>query len=231
MGDPRLLVIDTAGERCAVALADLRTGAILARREPVVGRGHGDVVMDVVAEVLAEAGVSFAEIGRVAAVVGPGSFTGIRVALAAAQGLVLSLGCEGVGVSALEALAEPHFHSGLPVLAVHDARRGEVFAALYASDGELIAGPGAWEIERVADALGDYRGPVLLVGSGAPVALPHLPEARIASALAEPTLEACVSIASRPVDFRALPLRPLYLRGADAKTQAPAGLLVAAPAA
>lgn len=234
MGDPqavdgRLLLIDTAGERCAVAVADLATGRILARREPTVGRGHGDVVMDVVAEALAEAGTSFGEVRRVAACVGPGSFTGIRVAIAAAKGLALSLGCETVGVSALEALAEPHLGGEAMVLAVHDARRGEVFCALYGADGEMLAEPAAFAVDVVREALGGRAGPVILVGSGAEGALAHLPEARLGSAAGEPSLDALVRIALRPLDSRALALRPLYLRGADAKTQAPAGLR-AAPA-
>lgn len=212
-----------------MAVARLRDGAILARAEPVVGRGHGDVVMDVVGRVLAEAGADYRSVARVAAVVGPGSFTGIRVAIAAAKGLALSLGCEAVGVSALEALAEPHLGRGEHVLAVHDARRGEVFAALYAPDGREVAAPFAAAAERIADVLPRFEGPLALAGSGAAAVLERLPAARLASFEVEASIEAVVRLAARAIGAGA-PLQPLYLRGADAKVQTPAGLRSAAPA-
>ncbi len=79
---------------------------------------------------------------KLAVCIGPGSFTGIRVGVAAARGLEISLGVPSVGISTLEALAEPEWGEG-PVLAVHDAKRGEVYAALFARGGETLREPEA----------------------------------------------------------------------------------------
>ena len=119
-----LLAIDTAFERCSAGLLDMDARRMLARAEPEIGKGHAERLMGVVAEVLTEAGASYADLGRIAVAVGPGSFTGLRVGVAAARGLSLALAVPAVGIGTLDALAAPHIGTGSPILAVLDARRG-----------------------------------------------------------------------------------------------------------
>ena len=85
---------------------------------------------------LSDVGVKFSNLSHVAAGCGPGSFTGLRVSIAAAKGICLALDVIGLGVSGLEALAFSTSGSlnGLPVLCIADTRRGNVYAQLFASD-------------------------------------------------------------------------------------------------
>ena len=111
-------------------------------------------------ELLGAAGIGWSALERIAVGVGPGTFTGLRVGVATARGLAQSLSCELVGVSSLHALARPALASDAPhdtVLAVIDARRGEVFAAAY-ERGELgveieLAAAGAYAPQELAELL------------------------------------------------------------------------------
>ncbi|WP_416356690.1 tRNA (adenosine(37)-N6)-threonylcarbamoyltransferase complex dimerization subunit type 1 TsaB [Aureimonas phyllosphaerae] len=222
-----LLAIDTAGERCSAAVLRLDDGRVLSALDPVIGRGHAEVLMDTVAEALELAGATWGDIAKLGVGIGPGSFTGIRVAVAAARGFELSLGVPSVGVTTLEAQAEP-FWGEAPVLAVHDARRGEVYAALFGRGGAVLAEPQALAPDALAGLAALAPGDLRLVGSGAAIAAERLglDAAHIASHEGSAPIRALARLAApRPV---AAPPLPLYLRGADAKAQTPAGLRAAA---
>jgi tRNA threonylcarbamoyladenosine biosynthesis protein TsaB len=132
-----VLGFDTATSATAVALRTGEGGMSEARDDPAAGAhpGHATRLLSMARELLDGAGVSWEEIERIAVGVGPGTFTGLRVGVATARGLAQSLSVELVGVSSLRALAAPALAAaGGPargVLAVIDARRGEVFAAPY----------------------------------------------------------------------------------------------------
>lgn len=111
----------------------------------------------------AEALGGWPEVRRLAVGTGPGTFTGIRIGLATAQGLTLSTGIELAGVSTLEALALTMHDGTTPVLPLLDARRGEVFAALYGPDGSLIREPFASSPEDLEPFLAEME-PIPLVG-------------------------------------------------------------------
>ncbi len=221
-----LLAIDTAGERCSAAVLRLSDGAILAAHDPVIGRGHAEVLMDTIAEAMRSAGARWGDVAKLGIGVGPGSFTGIRVAVAAARGFELSLGVPSVGVTTLEAQAEPFWAEG-PVLAVHDAKRGEVYAALFGQGGAVLAEPQALSPDALPAFAARAGGPLRLVGSGARIAAERigLDMGRIASEEGSAPIRSLARIAAaRAV---AAPPLPLYLRGADAKAQAPSGLRAA----
>lgn len=212
-----ILAVDTAGARCSAAVVD-PGGRVLARRDPEIGRGHAERLMDVIAEVLAEAGLAYADLGRIAVSVGPGSFTGLRVGVAAARGLALALDVPAVGVSTLDALAEPHRAIG-PVLAAIDARRGEVYAALYGPGGEALREPAAVAVAGLPAFLHGYERPRVFVGSAALLAVEALGTGDAAVLNSEGHVDAA-AIARLALARPAGPApRPLYLRGADAKPQ------------
>jgi tRNA threonylcarbamoyladenosine biosynthesis protein TsaB len=107
---------------------------------------------------------------RVAVGVGPGSFTGLRIGIATARGLRAALGLPLVGVCTLDGLARGISAERAPErerLAVLDARRGEVFAALYAAGGERVLGPVVTTAADLATRMRDRPDPPLAAGAGA----------------------------------------------------------------
>jgi tRNA threonylcarbamoyladenosine biosynthesis protein TsaB len=133
-----ILGLDTATAATAVALRLADGSTTQARDDPSAGEhpGHATRLLEMAGDLLAEAGVGWREVDRIAVGVGPGGFTGLRVGIATARGLAQSLSAELVGVSSMQALA----HAALAdegdgdadsILAVIDARRGEVFVAAY----------------------------------------------------------------------------------------------------
>ncbi|BDA87070.1 tRNA (adenosine(37)-N6)-threonylcarbamoyltransferase complex dimerization subunit type 1 TsaB [Aureimonas sp. SA4125] len=222
-----LLCIDTSGGRCAAALYDGGGTRLLGMAAPDIGRGHAEVLMGLVADILAGAGATYAALGKIAVVVGPGSFTGLRVGVAAAKGLALALAIPLVGASTLEILAEPHWHGNGAVLAVNDAKRGEVYAALYGLGGIVLAEPQAVRPESLAAlvATSAGSGPLVAVGTGAAIAREIL--AGTLACIANPEGLVDMDAFARLAAPRAPEgsLRLLYLRGADAKPSAPTGIL------
>ena len=98
-----ILALDTALAACSVALWG--EGRILAHKSEDMARGHSERLIPMVLEVMHEAGVGFAAVTQIAATVGPGSFTGVRIALAAARGLALARHVPLIGVTTLEVVA------------------------------------------------------------------------------------------------------------------------------
>jgi tRNA threonylcarbamoyladenosine biosynthesis protein TsaB len=161
-----VLGIDTATSATAVALR-LSDGSVSeARDDPPAGAhpGHATRLLGMAAELLDGAGISSRELDRIAVGSGPGAFTGLRVGVATARGLAQSLAAEIVPVSSLAALARTG-PGGRPLLAVIDARRGEVFAAPFASPaGPQLAPAAVLAPDRVGELAGEDA---VAVGDGA----------------------------------------------------------------
>lgn len=196
---------------------------VLARASETLGRGHAERLLPMIAEVLREAGAEYHDLQRLAVTTGPGSFTGVRVGVAAARALALALNIRAVGVGSLEALgiSEMEARSDGTVVAALDARRGEIYALAQdvASRTWLIA-PVAAPPEAVAERLSGAARPLILTGAGAPLlhsALDGLPAEIVG--LAECPDIADVARLGMCADPATPPL-PNYARGADAKPQA-----------
>jgi tRNA threonylcarbamoyladenosine biosynthesis protein TsaB len=162
-----ILGFDTATPETAVGLLSAAGEQFEARDEPAPGgRGHhAERVLVLSYELLAEARLAWTDLQVIAVGVGPGGYTGLRIGLATAHGLALAHKAELVGVGTLRALAEPI--RGVTALAILDARRGELFAAAYLDDVEVLS-PCVITPRELGDVLGDsaLRG-ALGVGSGA----------------------------------------------------------------
>src|SRR5258708_15090973 len=129
-----VLALDAATEGCSVALL---SGDELISRFAEGGRAHAQQVLDMVEAVWAEAEVSVARLDGIAASIGPGAFTGVRISVAVAQGLAFGAGLRVVPVSTLEALAFQVIRRGARhALACLDARMGEVYWGCFAADLE-----------------------------------------------------------------------------------------------
>jgi tRNA threonylcarbamoyladenosine biosynthesis protein TsaB len=149
-----VLGLDTATPATVVGLrlADGRT--LQARDDPQARQrpGHATRLLALANDLLAEAHIDWPGLERIAVGTGPGTFTGLRIGIATARGLAQSLGVELVGISSLCALAHGAGQEVQRVLAVIDARRGEVFLAAYDAGQELIA-PQAVPPDEVAELL------------------------------------------------------------------------------
>jgi tRNA threonylcarbamoyladenosine biosynthesis protein TsaB len=128
----RVLALDAATEACSVAL--LCDGELNVRSVES-GKGHAQQILDLVEQVLAEAEVALSMLDGLAASIGPGAFTGVRISVAVAQGLAFGAGLKVVPVTTLEALSMQVL-DGDPVRAIAclDARMGEVYWGCFAAD-------------------------------------------------------------------------------------------------
>lgn len=126
----RLIAFDTATEWCSAALYD--EGRVISREEKA-GQRHSELLMPMLFSLLAEAQLTLRDLDGLAYGMGPGSFTGLRIACGVAQGVAMGANLPVVGVSTLEALAESARirHGCERVLACLDARMNEVYAGLY----------------------------------------------------------------------------------------------------
>jgi tRNA threonylcarbamoyladenosine biosynthesis protein TsaB len=206
-----ILVIDTSGPVCAAGIYDAGKGQLVASLSEDLGKGHAERLIPMIDEVLAQAGVTLKNMTRIAVTTGPGSFTGIRVGVAAARGFALSLGIPAIGVSTLQVVAEQVLEIGppAPVVAAIDARRDEIFAQVFDTDGEALTEPEAYAYDDVRAIVSRFGG--ILTGSGAS-ALEGGAQARDAY-----PLDRVARIAARlPDDAKA---SPVYIRGAGAKPQ------------
>lgn len=216
---PLVLGLDAATPPASVAV--VRGTEILATLEGPFGRGTDAWILGATDAVLEEAEFDLGEMDALAATAGPGTFTGIRVGLATAAGLARGRDCPVAGISTLEALVATARSRALPrgpVLALVDARRGNLYAALaLESDLEPARGPEIVAPEELADWLPEPH-PVSVVGTGletlpsdlAVRPLEHLPCVAAGAALATADR---LRAASGPLP----PARPVYVRRPDAR--------------
>ena len=187
----QVLALDTATEACSVAL--LTEGGLFGRCEDV-GRGHADAILGMVDATLAQGRLRLDQLDGIAASVGPGAFTGVRICVSVAQGLAFGAGLPVVAVTTLEALALQAMRGGARhVVACLDARMGEVYWGCFSAHpqqgllqhGELklsaaaavtAAFPGVEAITGIGRGFAAYPVlaslPRLVLGAGAREALP-----------------------------------------------------------
>lgn len=144
----RLLAIDTSTEALSIAL---RTEQGTSERGLETVRGQAEQILSLIDAVLGEAGVRLSQLDGIVAGVGPGSFTGVRISVAVAQGLAYGAGLPVVPVTSLEALAFPVIETGADhVIACLDARMGEIYWGCFAADP--VRGVRALGVLQVASA-------------------------------------------------------------------------------
>jgi tRNA threonylcarbamoyladenosine biosynthesis protein TsaB len=160
-----LLALDTSTHLASLALC--QNGEALAEYTWDVGASHSVELLRRLEWLLKERGLTLAQVSGVAAAIGPGAFTGVRVAVTVAKALAFSLNVPLLGISTLDVLAYSQASAAFPVCALLDAGRGEFYAALYqqvALDGASLprrgpedsSGSGAW-IARMLPAGASWR--------------------------------------------------------------------------
>ena len=164
-----VLAIDTSLGATSACLLQAGAAVPLSVESVPMERGHAEALLPMIDRVVSRAPDGFGSIGRVAVTVGPGSFTGIRVGVAAARAIGLACDVPVVGVSTLAALAAPVIATGYRplVAAAIDARHNNVYIQSFSTDGGTQVGPAALSVADALRALG--RGPFRLVGSAASI--------------------------------------------------------------
>ncbi|GAA0302724.1 tRNA (adenosine(37)-N6)-threonylcarbamoyltransferase complex dimerization subunit type 1 TsaB [Sphingomonas oligophenolica] len=200
----RTLVIETSTAACSVAL--IEHGAVIAAAHEVVGRGHAERLVPMIAEL--------PDGGRAAAILvdcGPGSFTGIRVGIAAARGLALGWGAEAHGYSSLALVAAAGFAENpdwTTLAVVLEGGHGEVFMQLFDAPLLSIGALASLKPEAASAVLGGRPA----IGNGVRFLRPIETDATLVDAL--PRAADAILL---PPALTALPPRPIYGRAPDAK--------------
>ena len=213
----RLLAIDTALEACSVGVLN-NAGASFLRSEEV-GRGHQERLFLMIAAVMAEAGIGFDALDRIAVTVGPGSFTGIRVGIAAARGFALVTKVPIVGVTTLAVHAESAAGQlgGRLLMVVLPARADRLYGQMFAPDLSPRGEPRLASLKELA-AEAEEAG-AMLAGSGAEAiaaAIGGDTESRIIHRRSAPDIAALLNLARRASPPQESP-KPLYLGSPDAR--------------
>ncbi len=215
----RILAIDTSCAACSVAVYDGVSRVTLSRRSQPMAHGHAEALGPMVEAAMAEVEGGFASIGKIAVAIGPGSFTGIRIGLAMARAMGLTLDVPVVGVSTLAAFVAPLIEEPQPGILVSaiDAKHGSVYFQAFESTGRQLFAPRVSPFRDAARAIG--AGPARVAGDAAG---PFAIEALGAGVECEPfptpypdiVAIARIGLAAKPEDW---PARPLYVKPPDAK--------------
>jgi tRNA threonylcarbamoyladenosine biosynthesis protein TsaB len=229
----RILAIDTSCGAASACILDSGADEAIARHSEPMERGHAETLAPLIERLMFGVEGGFASLDRIAATVGPGSFTGIRVGLAIARAMGLALNVPVVGVSTLVAFAGPLLlEPGAGIIAsAIDARHGRVYLQLFEAMGGRPLIPARVEgLREAVRAIG--AGPVRMTGSGAGILA--LEAARVGlnvdlTASAQfPDIVAVARI-GLALDPRDCPPRPLYLKSPDAQPAASESIARANP--
>jgi tRNA threonylcarbamoyladenosine biosynthesis protein TsaB len=212
-GFRRVLALDCSGAACSAAL--WLDGALAAERFAAMERGQAETLMPQIAEIMAETGTAFSALDAIATTVGPGSFTGLRLGLAATRGLALAADRPILAMTSFEALLaglDPLTATGRKVAVALDSRRGPVFAQLFDTDRTPLGPPLSLEPDEIDAWLPDEP-LVILADAGA--ALTPRPDRNVHRAAIRAGAMARFAAQLGPAALGRLAPTPLYLRAPD----------------
>lgn len=189
-------------------------------------RGHAEAIVPMIADVMKDAGVGFADLDKLAVSTGPGTFTGVRVGIATARGLALAsglplIGRSGLAVMAQQAVSARSKDETSDILIAADARRGQIYWALFDHTGCQRTEPAANTAFEIASCL--PQGCIAVAGSGALLVLETAETMDREMVVAVPNLlpdAAALAKMAEGLEPDVSPVNPLYLRPPDAKPQA-----------
>ena len=223
----RILALETSAK--AVSAAITEDGRVLASGYQDTGLTHSRTLMPIVEHLFQNTGLSPESVDAIAVAVGPGSFTGIRIGVSAAKGLAFALDKPAVGVSTLAAMARNAAFAGGLIVCAMDARRQQVYNALFAAEDGVLTRLTPDRAVSLADLAEELRAdprPKTVVGDGAAMCADFLEAAGVPCRLAPPHLvmQNAMSVAleaegqaARGGLVSAQDLAPVYLRPPQAE--------------
>lgn len=219
-----LLALDTTLGACSVAL--MKENIVVSKKKEVRARGHVERLLPMIDEIMQEAEFDISELSCIAVSIGPGTFAGVRIGLAAAKGMALALDLPLLPITSLEALAyefmiENENFSGQIAVAI-DARRGEVYLQTFDINKKIISSvtnAEAVPLNMIEQKMSNEV--KMIIGSGAEMVAALLPDLHINfnGKYQNPTAEIIAQFALFLKDriIESDDLKPLYLRAPDAK--------------
>lgn len=186
-----MLSIDTSTRGCSVALH--QQGQLISNYHLLTDKSSSAMLTTLIQNVVSEAGFSLAQLEGIAVAKGPGSYTGLRIGVSTAKGLCYALDKPLVAVNTLQAMTlqvKVFFDKDFLFCPMLDARRMEVYCAIFDNDLEYVAPTQATILEKTTFASWLDRGPVVFFGDGAAKAQPifaHSPNARFIPTLIAPS--------------------------------------------
>lgn len=221
-----ILALDTAASACSAAL--WQDGEIIAHQFVEMKRGHAEALLPMVEHVLNQAGLTLEKMDAIGVSVGPGAFTGLRIAMATARGFGVARGLPVVGVTTLETLHQAiplEERAGRPVLCALDAKRADLYVQIFDGSGQSRLDPLACLPQKVPSLLDPSflektHGSVLIAGDSFERLSPHMKQAGFqveAASICYPDARAvCELVAQKGPDFPKDRPSPFYIRPPDA---------------
>ena len=226
----KILALETSAKAVSCAVAE--DGTPIASAWQQTGLTHSRTLMPMVEAMLQNSGLALSDMDAIAVAVGPGSFTGLRIGIAAAKGLAWGAEKPCIAVSTLEAMATPLSHmDGHLILCAMDARRQQIYNALFLAQGGKflrLCPDRAIALEEVAAEVRDEARPITIVGDGAALCHNFLTNGGIPCALAPIHLRAqsavgvglaAEALAKEGKLLSAQDLSPVYLRLSQAERE------------
>lgn len=224
----KILALESSAKAASCAL--VADGVPLATAWQATGLTHSRTLLPMVQDMLKNSEQTLNDVDAVAVAVGPGSFTGLRIGLAAVKGLAWAADKPCIGVSTLESMAHPLRHLDGVIVCAMDARRQQIYNAVFlADDGVLtrLREDRAISLEEAAADLRDFDGPLTIVGDGAKLAYDYFVKAGIDCRLAPAHLcqqsamgvALAAEAAGQEAAVSAQDLAPNYLRLSQAERE------------
>ncbi|MGO9743258.1 MAG: tRNA (adenosine(37)-N6)-threonylcarbamoyltransferase complex dimerization subunit type 1 TsaB [Roseiarcus sp.] len=216
----RVLALDTSSSAASVAVYDATAHETLFVESREMALGHAEALAPMVERAIASLDGGVGSIGRIAVCVGPGSFTGIRIALAMARAMGFALGVPVVGVSTLLAFVTPLLRDPKPGLIVSavDAKHGRVYLQVFEANGRPLFAPRVAKVREAARWIGG--GPLRFAGNGGPMLAEEAARGGAevdASAAADYPDIVAVAQMGAALDPAEAPARPIYVKPPDAQ--------------
>lgn len=223
-----ILALETTAK--AASCAVLQDGMPLATAWQATGLTHSRTLMPMVEDMLKNSELTLEAIDAIAVAAGPGSFTGLRIGIAAVKGLAWAADKPCIGVSTLEAMAWPLAHVTGTIVCAMDARRQQIYNAVFAADGGVLrrlCPDRAISLAEAAEELRSVSDPITVVGDGWKLCTDFLTEQGIAceAAPAHLRLQSAVGVAmaaeklGKEAWVSAQELAPVYLRLSQAERE------------
>lgn len=206
-----ILALESSGRTCSVAIS---SGDRLRAETFSAARGQAEALLPAIRQTMIDSGLDWPDIDLLAVTVGPGSFTGLRIGLAAARGLALARALPLIGVTTPDLLAHSvpdDTFAGRRLLVAVDSKRDDVFLQLFDSQRQPLT---PIESALPRDAIAGLAGPLLVVGDAAAQFENLRPDVEVNPSL--PSASALSKLAARRFsEGSGLPAQPLYLRPPD----------------